>query len=243
VSLLELDRVSRVHRGDGGARAVLREASLAVAAGELAVVLGLRRSGRTTLLRVAAGIEPADGGGVCFDGRELAAHGERLLGDGIGFCRKSLPFADGQRALDHAMVGLLSRWVTPARARARAHAALERSGAGHCARLRRHELSAAEVVRVALARTLTLAPRLLVIDEPVKGVELIDRDGILALLRSLADDGIAVLASTGESTGLSRADRAYVIAGGEVRGAPGAGAPPAAGAEVIELRAARVVRG
>ena len=68
-------------------------------------------------------------------------------------------------------------------------------------------LDEGESVRVAIARTLALEPALLVIDEPIRGVDLLERDGILALLRSLADEGIAVLASTAESTGLAGADR------------------------------------
>jgi ABC-type sugar transport system ATPase subunit len=62
------------------------------------------------------------------------------------------------------------------------------------------------------------APRLLVIDEPTSGVELIERDGILLLLRSLANDGIAVLASSMEATGLSGADRTLALSDGELRG-------------------------
>lgn len=220
MSLLELEGVAKHAGEEGHGRTVLRDVSLHVDADELAVVWGLRHSGRSTLLRVAAGIEPPDAGVVRFDGHDLAARGERLLGEGIGYVQRTLRFADGQRALDHAMVGLLSRWVSPATARSRARDALERTGAGGCANMTQRELSSAEQVRVALARTLALEPRLVVIDEPVKGVELIDRDGILSLLRSLADEGIAVLASTGDSTGLSQADRALVLGGGELRGAP-----------------------
>jgi ABC-type sugar transport system ATPase subunit len=66
---------------------------------------------------------------------------------------------------------------------------------------------------------LALRPRLLVIDEPVKGVELVERDAILALLRGLADEGLGVLASAGETTALSGADRALALGGGELRGA------------------------
>lgn len=237
MSLLELEGVCRRRTGEGPERVVLREVSLRIEPGELAVVWGLRRSGRSTLLRVAAGIEPPDAGSVRFEGRDLAAEGERLLGAGIGYCRKSLRFSDGHTALDHAMVGLLSRWVSPVKARARARDALERTGAAHCARLTERRLSHAEAVRVALARTLTLAPRLLVIDEPVKGVELTERDAILALLRSLADEGIAVLASTGESTGLSEADCPLVLGGGQLRGAPAP--PPPELAPVVQLRHAR----
>jgi ABC-type multidrug transport system ATPase subunit len=216
---------------------VLRGASLALHPGELAVVWGMRRCGKTTLLRIAAGLQAPAAGRVLFAGRDVSARGARTLGAGIGWCRRDLPFAEGERALEYAMVGLLSRWTPPARARTLAQAALERVGAAHCAGMRAGELSEAERVRVALARTLALAPRLLVIDEPVKGVELIDRDGVLALLRALADEGVAVLASTGESTALSQADSAYVLAGGQLRGAPAAGGEPRARENVVELRA------
>jgi len=220
MSLLVLDGVRKGYESGPGARQVLRDVSLDLDPGELAVVWGMRGSGRSTLMRIAAGIEPPDAGVVRFEGHDLAARGERLLGSGVGYCQKTLRFTDGHTALDHAMVGLLSRWMAPKLARKRSLHALERVGAERCAGMHRHELSSAEAVRVALARTLALEPKLIVIDEPVKGVELIDRDPILALLRSLADEGIAVLASTGESTGLSEADRALVLGDGELRGAP-----------------------
>ncbi len=58
------------------------------------------------------------------------------------------------------------------------------------------------------------------LDEPTAGVDLLARDGVLSLLRSLADEGIAVLIGTGESSGLSGADRALSLAEGELRGSP-----------------------
>jgi ribose transport system ATP-binding protein len=73
-------------------------------------------------------------------------------------------------------------------------------------------------MRVALARTLALRPRVLIVDEPTKGVDLLERDGILLLLRSLADEGIAVLASASESTALAGADRALALSDGRLRG-------------------------
>jgi ABC-type sugar transport system ATPase subunit len=55
-----------------------------------------------------------------------------------------------------------------------------------------------------------------VIDEPVAGVDLHQRDEILLLLRSLADAGVAVLMTVGELTGLSGADRSLTIGDGEL---------------------------
>jgi ABC-type multidrug transport system ATPase subunit len=69
-----------------------------------------------------------------------------------------------------------------------------------------------------IARALAGRPRLLVIDEPTLGVDLIDRDQILALLRSLADDGTAILTSTDKTAGLAGADQALSVGDGELRG-------------------------
>jgi ABC-type cobalamin/Fe3+-siderophores transport system ATPase subunit len=220
MSLLELEGVGKRYRDGSRERLVLQDASLELQPGELAVVWGQRRSGRSTLLRIAAGIEAPDSGVVRFEGRDLAEHGEEILGGGIGFCQRTFRSAEGQAVLDQVMVGLLARGVTTSRARAHAHAALERTGAAHCHGLALGELDSAEAMRVALARALAPQPRLMVVDEPTKGVDLLERDGILLLLRSLANDGIAVLASAGESTGLSGADRALALSDGELRGTP-----------------------
>ena len=89
-----------------------------------------------------------------------------------------------------------------------------------------------EKIRVALARALASHPRLLVVDEPTLGVDLVARDSILRLIRSIADEGIAVLTSTGEAPCLAGTDRALTISDGRLRGAAGAnrrhrGSPPA----------------
>jgi len=218
MTLLALDGVRVRHSEGGRERVVLRDVSLDLDAGELAVVWGLRRSGRSTLLRVAAGLAAPDAGAVRFDGRDLAAHRERLLGDGIGYVQRRLRWAEGQSVLDQATGALLARGLAPSAARMRARAALERAGAERCAGLRLGKLDAGEAVRVALARALALEPRLLVVDEPTKGVDLMERDEILRLLRSLADGGMAVLASTGDSAALSGADRTLALSDGELRG-------------------------
>jgi ABC-type multidrug transport system ATPase subunit len=218
MSLLALEHVGRRYGRGDHERAVLRDVSLELDAGELVAVWGLRRSGRSTLLRVAAGVEPADTGVVRFAGRDLAARDCDVLGGGIGYCQQVFRGTEGRIVLDALMVSQLARGVPPPVARERAWAALERAGAERCAALGPRELDSAEAVRVAIARALACEPSLLVIDEPTRGVDLLDRDGILTLLRSLADGGLAVLMSAGESTELSGADRALSLSDGELRG-------------------------
>ncbi len=231
MSLLALEGVGKRYSGAAGGRAVLCDVSLQLDVGELAVVWGLKGSGRSTLLRVAAGIEAPDSGTVRFEGRDLANNGEDLLGGGIGYPERMFRFTEGQGVLDQVIVGLLARGVSPRHARVQARRALERVDAEHAATQRVAALDEGERVRVSIARALALEPALLVIDEPTRGVDLLERDGILALLRSLADEGITVLASTRDSTGLAGADRALVISEGELRGAP-----PAELATVLPLR-------
>ncbi len=218
MTLLELDRVSKSYNRRGRERVALHEVSLKLDAGELVSIWGMRRSGRSTLLRVAAGVEPPDVGIVRFDGSDLARRGEDPLGRGVGYCRRTFRPAEGQLILDQMMSGLLACGNASASARSLGRGALERAGVQQCAGLRPSELDSGEAARVAIARVLAFRPRLLVIDEPTKGVDLLDRDNILLLLRSLADDGIAVLASAVDATCLSGADRALSLGEGELRG-------------------------
>jgi ABC-type multidrug transport system ATPase subunit len=217
MTLLELERVSKSFNRGGHERVALRDVSLKLDAGELVAVRGLRRSGRSTLLRVAAGVEMPDSGVVRLDGRDLA-DGGGTLDPGIGFCRTSFHPTEGRLVIDQVMAGLLARGVPRTLARSQARAALRRTGAEESAARTPSDLNRGEAIRVAIARVLARRPRLLVIDEPTKGVDLLDRDPILLLLRSLADDGLAVFASAVDATCLSGADRALALGEGDLRG-------------------------
>lgn len=218
MSLLALERISRRRGQDPHEHVVLRDVSFELDAGELVAVWGLRHSGRSTLLRIAAGIEPPDAGVVRFDGRDLARPGGDALGSGIGYCRRAPRGVEARGVLDDLMVSQLAHGIPQPLARKRSWAALERAGASDCAAHRSRELNGSEAMRVALARALVLEPSLLVIDEPTEGVDLLERDPILGLLRSLADEGTAILMATGDSAALSGSDRALSLADGELRG-------------------------
>ena len=153
---------------------------------------------------------------MLFEGRDLADAGEELRGVQIGYVQRALRSAQGRSALSIAAEGLLAHGVHPSRAERAADEALARVGAEQCALLSVSELGEHETMLVALARTLALKPSLLVIDEPIGGVTLLQRDEILRLLRRLTNEGLTVLAATAEATGLAGVDRAFTLHDGRL---------------------------
>jgi putative ABC transport system ATP-binding protein len=217
LSLLELESVSKRFRRGSLELTALREVSLELHRGELVAIWGLRGSGRSTLLRIAAGVEAPDTGAVRFEGRQLADR-DRAIPRGIAYCQPSFRGIEGEAVLEELISAQLALGVKPAGARARAWEALERAGARRCEGRRPFELDSAEVVRVSIARALLQEPALLIIDEPTTRVDLRKRDGILELLRSLAREEITVLMSVDKSTGLLGADRALSLSHGRLHG-------------------------
>lgn len=229
MSLLSIEHVRLLDR-ESPDRLLLDDVCLEVDVGEVVAIWGKRRSGRSSLLHIACGLAQPDDGVVRFEGREL--RGPVAIGDGIAYCAAGSHGGEAwpvQRELVEAQLAL---GVSRRHARRRAHAALERTGAQDLGRRLLRTLRGAEQVRAMLALALTSAPRLLLVDDVVAGVELAERRAILRLLRSLADDGLAVLTSTDESPALAGSDRALTLSEGRLLGRS---APELA--DVVPLRA------
>lgn len=212
--LLELDKVTRRF----GSRAVLDEVSLVVEPGEIVAVWGERRSGRSTLCRVAAGVEPPDAGAVRLDGEQIPYRHGAILGFGIGYVRRFFAASSGATVLEQLVTGQLARRVPRNLALDVAWRKLGLVGAEGCADEHPGDLSASETIRVALARALTAEPRIVVVDEPTIGVELLERDAILALLGELASTGVAVLMTAAQGTEMLGADRVLALSRGRLHG-------------------------
>jgi len=219
MTLLALEHVTKTYVRGRREHVALRDVSLDVHAGEIVGVWGPRFSGRTTLLRIAAGLERPDDGRVLFDRAAIATHPEGALRRRIAYCHTSFAPAHAELVVEHVAVPLLATGTRIDRACTRAQSILDRLGAGACAELRPHELAQGELVRVVLARALLQQPQLLLIDEPSSGVDLLERDDLLTTLRVMAkDEGIAVLLTASEASGLAGADRSLSLDAGKLCG-------------------------
>lgn len=197
MTLLSLDGVAKRYARGYRELVALDDVSLDVAAGDFLAIWGASRSGKTTLLRIAAGIEAPELGTVVYDGQDLATLSRRrraqLLLNDIGCVWQTGRITRGLSVLDHVALPRF-KGRSHARARREAHDALERVGVPQAANARWHELSDGERTRVALAHALIRRPKLLLADEPTANLNLIEREQVLAILRSVAEEaGVAIV--------------------------------------------------
>jgi predicted ABC-type transport system involved in lysophospholipase L1 biosynthesis ATPase subunit len=200
---------------------VLADASLALGAGQVAAVVGSRQVGKTTLLKIAAGIEAPDAGEVRLDGTDLARSSDeeraRLLGDRIAWIH-SEGTGVKLRTLDYVGLPLaIGRGRRRREAQDLAMEALERVGAASCAGQHWAELSNWERLLVSLARGTSGSPTLLVVDDMMNGFGMSRTREAGELLLALAGElRCGVLMSCTDLEAALAADRVWSLEGGQL---------------------------
>jgi ABC-type ATPase involved in cell division len=207
--LLRFEQVSKSYP-DGCQRiSVFEQVSFQVHDGEHVGIFGPRRAGKSTLLRLAAGIEAPDDGWIAFEGRDLAKmpalQRDRLLRDRIGLLASDdwRP-AKGERVVDHVALPLVSDGATMHEARRRARQTLHWAGATKFADELAVSLAVGERMRVMLARALVRKPRLLLVDEPAAVPSPSEREDLYELLRRGAREHKAALVIASEDSSATR---------------------------------------
>jgi predicted ABC-type transport system involved in lysophospholipase L1 biosynthesis ATPase subunit len=186
--------------------AVLDDVSFEIDAGDFIGIWGKRRSGKSTLLRIAAGFELPDEGRILFDGHDLTAlsSDERaglLRIGGIGFVASDWRPIVSQETIEYVALPLLANKLSLRRARRVAQEWLEQMGVANCAHVLTERLSIGEAMRVGLAHALAREPRLLLIDEPEALPSPSERDDLRVTLRSLGKSSDLALVIASEDLG------------------------------------------
>ncbi|WP_063628308.1 sugar ABC transporter ATP-binding protein [Actinospica robiniae] len=206
----------------------LNGVSLTVAPGESVGVVGLISSGVVTLGRIAAGIDPGDGGGLLVDGAALAG-GDRAaaLDAGVGYIpedRRAAGFVGGLSIAENMTMSITDRLsagkfgVLRRRAVTEAAEPWAESLALVASSLGQHvsDLSGGNQQKVTVARALARDPKLVVAITPTRGVDVASKELLLRALRRAADAGAGLLLATDELDDLAYCDRVLVIARGRV---------------------------
>ena len=210
--------------GVGAARRrVLDGASLEVGAGELVAVVGPSGSGKSTLLHVMAGLDRLDAGTIEVAGAPVHRLGERALTrlrrDEIGLVFQAFHLVPELTGAENVVLPARANGGGAAAA-ARARELIEHLGLAEAAGRRPAELSGGEQQRLAIARALVNEPALVLADEPTGNLDDEAGAGVLALLRSVATGGRAVVLVTHDARAGAVADRTLRLMEGQLRSEP-----------------------
>jgi lipoprotein-releasing system ATP-binding protein len=199
--LIRIERLTKTYLMGDRRLEVLRGLDLEIGAGELVALTGPSGAGKSTFLHLVGTLDVPTGGRILFEGEDVfeRSEEERALfrNAAIGFVFQSHHLLPEFTALENTMMPALIRRVPREEARRRAVEVLELVGLSDRLEHRPGELSGGEQQRVAVARALCLAPRLLLADEPTGNLDPQTAEGIHRLLLELnARTGITAVVVT-----------------------------------------------
>jgi ABC-type lipoprotein export system ATPase subunit len=208
--VIELRDVTIRHDRAGAPPLVVVEGyRLALQPGHLHCLAGRSGSGKTSILRVAAGLDRPAEGEVLWRGESLAALGDDAVtarrAEHIGYLDQGGVLLDGLTAFENVLLPAVPSGRSRALAE-RADTLLQRLGVAERAGHRPAQLSVGERHRVALARALVLEPAVLLVDEPTASLDRRSADEVIELLAGLAASGVAVLVAAHDERLIAAAD-------------------------------------
>lgn len=190
---------------------------------ELVTLVGASGSGKTSLLRILAGLEAPDSGEVCLDGQLLTRNGQVLRAPEqrhMGFVFQNHALFPHLKVRENVAFGL----ARGERSAAHIESLLELVGLGGLAGRYPHELSGGERQRIALVRALAPDPRLLLMDEPFSSLDQSLREELRDETRALIKrrEATTILVTHDTADALAVSDRIVVLREGRVQqiGAP-----------------------
>ena len=205
-----------------GSYQALADINAEVKRGEVVVVCGPSGSGKSTLIRTVNRLERIQSGELMFDGQNVHAKmsGAQLnrLRSHIGFVFQSFNLFPHLSALDNIMLSPMKiKGVDRTKAHDKAMQLLDRVGLASKASAYPAQLSGGQQQRVAIARALAMEPPAMLFDEPTSALDPEMVGEVLAVMRSLANEGMTMMCVTHEM-GFARevADRVWFMDAGRI---------------------------
>ncbi|NKL00946.1 ATP-binding cassette domain-containing protein [Rhizobium leguminosarum bv. viciae] len=218
---LQTIRLSQVCKSYGD-YPVLKDIDAQVSRGEVVVICGPSGSGKSTLIRTINRLEEINSGSITLDGQNIhaAMRAKELnaLRSRIGFVFQNFNLFPHLSVVENvSMSPIRVKGVAPDVAEDKALKLLDRVGLADKARAYPGQLSGGQQQRVAIARALAMEPPVMLFDEPTSALDPEMVGEVLAVMKSLASEGMTMLCVTHEM-GFARdvADRVWFIDAGQI---------------------------
>ena len=212
--MIHLLHAAFVYQAPDGEVEALRDVSLDVEEGEFCSIVGPSGCGKSTLLSVLAGLETLTGGEVTVDGETLRGPSPK-----VGFMPQQDQLFPWRSIWDNVTLALAVRGENTPENQARVRSLLERYGLWAFRDKRPGQLSGGMRQRCALIRTLAADPRILLLDEPTRGIDVGAKYEIYQLILDLANKNKVVMVVSSEMPELlGICDPILVMSGGRLAG-------------------------
>ena len=213
-ALLSTDRLMKAYKG----RRVVNGVSITVNAGEIVGLLGPNGAGKTTSFNMVVGVVKPDKGAVRFLGQDitrLPMHKRARLG--IGYLTQE-PSVFRKLSVEQNILAILETCkMSRAERTVRLKYLLDELDMARLAKSMAYTLSGGEKRRLEITRALVTSPKLLLLDEPLAGIDPIAQYEVGKIVRRLKDRGLGILITDHSAREMLKlVDRAYLIHKGEV---------------------------
>lgn len=211
---LEAVELSKSYRG----RKVVDDVELEIGQGEVVGLLGPNGAGKTTTFYIIVGLARPDSGRVLLNGDEITDLPMYLRArSGISYLPQE-PSVFRQLSSEENLLAVLETLpLTPEQQRDRLEELLAQMGLEAVRTNKAYMLSGGERRRLEIARSLTLQPSFILLDEPFSGIDPLTVKDLQEIIRALADSGIGVLITDHNvRETLSVTDRAYILKSGKI---------------------------
>jgi ABC-type lipoprotein export system ATPase subunit len=217
-SAVFVQSVSKSYQLGGRSVAALREVSLDVLRGEVALLVGPSGSGKTTLLNLIAALDRPDAGKIVVEQAEVTtlsrSAAARYRDERVGMIFQSYNLLPQLTSLENVLLPMIPKGQADQQ---RARELLEAVGLGDRAQHRPAELSGGEQQRVAIARALVNEPALILADEPISNLDDESARKVIELLSSLCRErGKTLILVTHDRELVGPADRIFELRNGSL---------------------------
>ena len=216
--------VERVYRSDSGNVQALKRVSFQMRPGQFVALRGRSGSGKTTLLNCLGGLDNPTGGAIRIHGVDISLMDEvertRWRREQIGFVFQQMGLLSSFSAYENLDVMARLGGVPRRQRRRRILDSLERVGLLDYSEHRPYEMSGGQQQRIAIARALVTAPRLILADEPTSELDSETTRGVLTILQEFArEQGVSILLSSHDPIADEYVDRIIYLRDGQIAAA------------------------